>query len=79
MRQRRCLSTCWVLPAPVMFLLGAVLGGFAGCANPLFPAGEDRSQFDAYDRARGQPVPAYVEDEFGRRRPNLRGRLLVRD
>jgi hypothetical protein len=49
------------------------------CSNPLFPADEDRSQFQAYDRARGQTVPAFVQDEFGRKRPNLRGRLLVSD
>ncbi len=50
-----------------------------GCANPLLPEKEDTSQFAAYDRARGVTVPPFVDDEFGRRRPNLRGRLLPRD
>ena len=64
-------------------LAGAVLGlwgaGLPGCANPLFPEDEDRSQYAGYDRARDQTAPAYVEDAYGRRRPNLRGRLLLRD
>ncbi len=67
--------------------LRAVAAGFAavcasalsGCANPLLPEKEDTSQFAAYDRARGITVAPFVEDEFGRRRPNLRGRLLPRE
>ena len=53
--------------------------GLGGCSNPLFPESEDRSQFAGYDRARDQTVPAYVEDAYGDRRPNLRGRLLTRE
>jgi hypothetical protein len=61
--------------------LGAFLAliGLGGCSNPLFPESEDRSQFAGYDRARDQTVPAYVEDAYGDRRPNLRGRLLTRE
>jgi hypothetical protein len=57
----------------------ALSAALAGCSEPLFPESEDRSQFAGYDRARDQLVPPYVEDEFGRRHPNLRGRLLTHD
>lgn len=69
------------VPLRAIAIVGAaVLGStIAGCANPLLPEKEDTSQFAAYDRARGVTVPPFVEDEFGRRRPNLRGRLLPRD
>ena len=54
---------------------GAILG-VVGCAKPLFPANADRSQFDRYMRVRERSPAPYLEDEFGRRTPNLRGRLL---
>jgi len=47
-----------------------------GCSEPLFPRREPLTQFDRYDQARRQHVEPWLEDEFGRRRPNLRGRLL---
>ena len=47
----------------------------AGCAKPLLTADEERSQFQRYDRVRELDQPSYLMDEFGRRRPNLRGRL----
>jgi hypothetical protein len=59
--------------------LGAATLCSAGCQNALFPEDEDRSQYAVYDRARKQTVSPYVEDKFGRRRPNLRGRLLIAD
>jgi hypothetical protein len=40
---------------------------------------EPRTQFDRYDLVRDQYAPAYLEDEYGRKRPNLRGRLLGRE
>jgi hypothetical protein len=58
----------------VLAVLSAVM---ASCAEPLLPEKEDRSQFDGYDRARERTVDQYREDEFGRRRPNLRPRLLT--
>ena len=58
---------------------GLALIMLGGCADPLYPENEDRSQFAGYDRARDQTVPAYVEDAYGDRRPNLRGRLLTRE
>lgn len=46
----------------------------AGCATP-FSKKEPRTQYDTYDAMRNQYAPQYVEDEFGRQKPNLRGRL----
>ncbi|GAB4386113.1 MAG: hypothetical protein Kow0022_14260 [Phycisphaerales bacterium] len=59
--------------------LAAVLVGAAGCRAPLLVNGEERSQFDRYDRVRDQAPSPYFVDEYGRRRPNLRGRLLSRE
>jgi len=50
-----------------------------GCKKPLLSPDEERSQFDRYDAVRNQRAPQYVYDEFGRRRPNLRPRLLPKE
>lgn len=50
-----------------------------GCAKPLLSPTEERTQFDRYDRVRNQYVEPYTVDEFGARKPNLRGRLLERE
>lgn len=50
-----------------------------GCVDPLLSPNEPRSQYSRYDLVRGRFAPQYVEDEFGRRKPNLRGRLLLPD
>lgn len=55
--------------------LGVATGHLAGCQKALFPQDEQRTQFDRYDRSRDAYAPAFVEDEFGRQRPNLQGRL----
>lgn len=55
----------------------ALLAG-AGCAKPLFPTDQDRTPFDRYDGIRNREEPAQTLDEYGRRRPNLRGRLSRR-
>ena len=53
-----------------------VLVAAAGCArNPLRPD-DERTPFDRYQRARNTQPEPFLEDEFGRRRPNLRARLL---
>lgn len=54
----------------------AVVCALGGCAKPLLSPNEPRSQYSRYDLVRGQGAPQYIADEFGRRRPNLRGRLL---
>lgn len=54
--------------------------GLAGaCAKPLFNPEDDRSQYDRYDSIRANYAQQFVEDEFGRRQPNLRARLTPRD
>jgi hypothetical protein len=54
----------------------ASLLGPGGCAKPLLSPNEPRSQYDRYDAIRAQRSPSFEYDEFGRKRPNLRGRLI---
>ncbi len=62
--------------------LALIIGGAllaVGCqTSPLDMKGE-RSQYDRHDSLRNQWSEAYYEDEFGRRVPNLRGRLLSKE
>ncbi len=60
----------------VPVLLVGLGAGLSGCAKPLLSPREPRSQYSRYDLVRNQYAPQYLEDEFGRRIPNLRGRLL---
>lgn len=55
--------------------LAMLAGTLVGCGKALFPQDEARTQFDRYDRSRDEYAPMYIEDEFGRQRPNLQGRL----
>jgi hypothetical protein len=48
----------------------------AGCEKPILVPDEVRSPFDRYDAIRNQRSEQYVTDAFGRRRPNLRERLM---
>jgi len=57
--------------ATAIVLIGA-------CEKALFAPDAARSQYDRYDAIRGQSAPPYIEDEFGRRYPNLRGRLMTK-
>ena len=61
------------------FALGVIVLAMAGCEKPLLSPTEERSPFDRYDTVRNQYAEQYVMDEFGRRRPNLRERLLPKD
>jgi len=58
-------------------ILGVVAA--AGCRKPLFSPRDERTQFDRYDRSRNQYAPQFVEDEYGRQEPNLKGRLSTKD
>jgi hypothetical protein len=61
-------------------LLGVILlsgGIWAGCQEQLFSPTEPRSQYDRFDAVRDRRADPYVEDEFGNKRPNLRGRLVT--
>lgn len=53
--------------------------GIPGCSRPLLSPKDERSPFDRYDAVRNRHAPQYIEDAFGRRQPNLRGRLEPRD
>lgn len=64
--------------AASLIALGAV-GGIGGCSRPLLAPTDPRSPFDRYDLVRGNYAPQYVEDKFGRRQPNLRGRLSPKE
>ena len=73
----RVVSWAWgVNGVMIVALLGAMLGALAGCTQPPLRADDPRSQFDQYDLSRNEHEPAHQFDEYGRRRPNLRGRLL---
>ena len=47
------------------------------CQRTALRPKDDRSQFDRYDQSRNQKAQPFLEDEFGRRTPNLKARLLV--
>lgn len=62
------------LNAMVVVLI-ALSAGMGACQRPLFSAKDDRTQYDRYLRSRSEIPPPYIEDEYGRRTPNLRERL----
>lgn len=68
-RVRTLTLTAVLLPAT---MLGA-------CQKTALRPDDQRSQFDRYDLSRSQRAQPYLEDEFGRRTPNLKDRLLVRE
>jgi hypothetical protein len=59
-----------------LVMLAAALGG---CEKPLLSKEDERTPFDRYDVVRNQFSEQYVMDPFGRRKPNLRERLLPKD
>ena len=63
--------------AGLVVLATSGLAALSGCVEPLLSPNEPRSQYSRYDLVRGRFAPQYVEDEFGRRKPNLRGRLIL--
>jgi len=75
--RRHRAPSCGVLACALPLLL--VAAGPAGCAKPLLTDEEERSQYDRFDTLRNQRAQGYIEDEFGRLRPNLRGRLLPKN
>ena len=70
-------QTVRLVCVPVIAAVGATLL-VAGCRDPLLTDDEPRSQYDRYDALRDQRAPARVEDAFGTQKPNLRGRLLIK-
>ena len=67
-----------VLPA-LCATLTLVVVGLMGCQKTALRPDDDRSQFDRYDQSRSQRAQPFLEDEFGRRTPNLSERLIDRD
>lgn len=57
-------------------LVAASLLCLTGCRPPVFGPNEDRSQFDRFDQTRDSRAQTLIEDEFGRKIPNLRKRLV---
>ena len=47
-----------------------------GCQRTVLRPDDVRSPYDRYERSRAERAEPYLEDEYGRRTPNLRGRLL---
>jgi hypothetical protein len=65
-----------VLPGTLLCAATLLTGG---CAKPLLSPTEARSPFDRYDAVRNRHAAQYIENEYGRRQPNLRGRLEPRE
>ncbi len=53
----------------------AIISLLGGCTKPLFPDNYSRTQFDQYDRLRGDYVEARQTDMYGKPVPALRERL----
>jgi len=68
---RRGRAGAWLVWGVALAALGA-----AGCAKTALRPDDVRSPYDRYEQTRGQRAEPYLQDEFGRRTPNLRGRLL---
>ena len=74
MRNRpRAISIASTLSAVLALAAGVFCA--VGCSQPLLAPTDERSPFDRYDNVRGRYAPQYIENEYGRREPNLRGRL----
>lgn len=76
---RRRLTGAARTLGPLLLASVAIALGVAGCSRPLLSPKDQRSQFDRYDKARNQYAPQFVEDEYGRKKPNLRGRLSQKE
>jgi hypothetical protein len=62
-----------------LIVTGVLSVGLAGgCQKTALRPDDTRSQYDHYDQARNQRAEPFLEDEFGRRTPNLSERLLDR-
>jgi hypothetical protein len=61
-----------------LVLAGATCLALSGCTKTALRPDDVRSPYDRYERVRAERAEPFLEDEFGRRTPNLRGRLLQR-
>ena len=63
----------------IIIMIGmAVIGTLGGCQKSALRPDDPRSQFERYDQARNEHAQPFLQDEFGRRTPNLSERLLDR-
>ncbi|MFK7759736.1 MAG: hypothetical protein AB8C13_07315 [Phycisphaerales bacterium] len=70
-------SVLFKLRTPVLLCSAAlVVCVFGGCQKTLLKKDDPRSPFDRYNQTRAQHAQPFLEDEFGRRTPNLRNRLV---
>lgn len=60
---------------PAILALLAAASHLASCGKPLLSPNDERSQYDRYDRVRHKYAPQFIQDEYGREVPNLKGRL----
>jgi hypothetical protein len=65
----------WRVVGILSLAVAAMAAG--GCQKPLFAENDVRSQYDRFDAVRDRRAPTWVFDEYGARRPNLRGRVLT--
>lgn len=54
---------------------GLAVLALPSCSKPLLSPTDERTPFDRYDAVRNEYAKQYVENEFGRLKPNLAGRL----
>ena len=62
--------------ALLLIALSTAAAALTACQQPLFDARDPRSQYDRADAARNTRPEQFVMDEYGNRRPNIRGRLI---
>jgi hypothetical protein len=64
---------------PLLLAAPLAVLALAGCRKPLLSPQDERSPYDRYDAIRNQSADQYYYDEYGRRRPNIRERLLPKE
>ncbi len=75
-RWRLSFDSIRIRPLAAVLAASACAAVISGCRPPVFGPNEDRSQFDRFDQARDTRAQTLIEDEFGRKVPNLRKRLV---
>ncbi len=78
MRSQSQQYLVWGVGLILLFVLLIALIPLGGCQKTALRPDDHRSQFDRYDRSRNQRAEPFLEDEYGRRTPNLSERLLDR-
>lgn len=72
MRRR---PTIHVKPGGLLLLVATCVAVQTGCQKPLLSPRDERTQYDRFDSVRNEFAGQEIEDDFGRKRPNLRARL----